>query len=415
VPAGGDFAARLLEETEEMMQAHGKRALRVIATAAGVALTVWLFAGDRGFAQAGQQPAARQAQRQGERPAQQPGATTFRLLTFDTGAGPRLGATIGNGEQDIVDVHNAILYLLTTGATEARTIPAIPIDMRSLIEAGSPSIAAVKSVYRTITDIRQGGKFSDPGGERRVFHPHAGVKFLPPVPNPTKVLGLAGNYIRKTQTGEAGSFDAVEYPSAFLKPPSSLTGHETEINLEDLLTAGVYEPEMTIVIGKRATNVPVSEAMDYVMGYTILNDVSSRDLPMGRHNSQGSTVSKGLDTFSPAGPYITLKEDVPNPHNLVITGVINGRKHEWPVPNGNTSYLTFTVPEMISYFSERMTLQPGDLIATGVPQPTMRFAAGDTVELTIGHLGTLRNRVVSKPVPGYKKFPPRTVAPVPTR
>jgi 2-keto-4-pentenoate hydratase/2-oxohepta-3-ene-1,7-dioic acid hydratase in catechol pathway len=80
-----------------------------------------------------------------------------------------------------------------------------------------------------------------------------------------------------------------------------------------------------------------------------------------------------------------------------------------------TSFLTFTVPEMVAYFSERLTLLPGDLIATGVPQPTMNFAAGDTVELTIGHLGTLRNRVVSKPVPGHKKFPPRTVAPVSVR
>lgn len=237
------------------------------------------------------------------------------------------------------------------------------------------------------------------------------MKFLPPVPNPSKVLGLAGNYIRKAPGGEAGSFDNVEYPSAFLKPPSALTGHDTEINLEGLLTKGVYEPEMTIVIGKKATNVPVSEAMDYVMGYTILNDVSSRDLPAGKHNSQGSTMSKGLDTFAPAGPYITLKEDVPDPHNLVITGVVNGKRHEWPVPNGNTSYLTFTVPEMIAYFSERMTLLPGDLIATGVPQPSMNFAAGDTVELAIGHLGTLRNRVVSKPVPGHKNFPPRKPSP----
>ena len=136
---------------------------------------------------------------------------------------------------------------------------------------------------------------------------------------------------------------------------------------------------------------------------------------MGRHTSQGSTVSKGLDTFAPVGPYITLKEEVPNPHNLVITGVVNGKRHEWPVPNGNTSFLTFTVQEMVSYFSERMTLLPGDLIATGVPQPSMEFAAGDTVELTVGHLGTLRNRVVSKPPAGYKKFPPRTVSPVAVR
>jgi 2-keto-4-pentenoate hydratase/2-oxohepta-3-ene-1,7-dioic acid hydratase in catechol pathway len=351
-------------------------------------------------------------QASGPQQAAQPGAATFRLLTFEVGnSGPRLGATVGNGEQDIVDVHNAILYLHASGAPQARSLPAIPIDMRSLIEAGAAPIEAVRTVYRAITAMESGGTFKEPGGDRRVFHPHAGVKFLPPVPNPTKVLGLAGNYIRKTTAGAAGDYDGVEYPSAFLKPPSALTGHEAEINLEGLLTKGVYEPELTIVIGKRATNVPISEAMDYIMGYTILNDVSSRDLPAGKHNSQGSTVSKGLDTFAPSGPYITLKEDVPDPHNLEITGVINGKKHEWPVPNGNTSYLTFNVPEIVAYFSERMTLMPGDLIATGVPQPSMNFAEGDTVELTIGHLGTLRNRMVSKPVPGHKKFPARTASP----
>jgi 2-keto-4-pentenoate hydratase/2-oxohepta-3-ene-1,7-dioic acid hydratase in catechol pathway len=384
-----------------MSRSNGKATFRIATTAALTVLSVWAFAEYRGAAQQTAQTTA-----------QQSGNTVFRLLTFEVGqSGPRLGATIGNGEQDIVDVHNAILYLFTSGAPEARTVSPIPIDMRSLIEAGPAPIAAVKSLYKTITTIKAGGKFTDPGGIHRVFHPHASATFLPPVPNPSKVLGLAGNYIRKTTAGQAGSFDDVQYPSAFLKPPSSLTGHEAEINLEGLLTKGVYEPELTIVIGKKAVNVPVSQALDYVMGYTILNDVSSRDLPMGKHTSQGSTVSKGLDTFAPAGPYITLKEDVPEPHNMVITGVVNGKRHEWPVPNGNTSFLTFTIAETVAYFSERMTLLPGDLIATGVPQPSMNFAAGDTVELTVGHLGTLRNRVVSKPVPGHKNFPPRTATP----
>jgi 2-keto-4-pentenoate hydratase/2-oxohepta-3-ene-1,7-dioic acid hydratase in catechol pathway len=384
-----------------MITVHGKSIVRITATAALTVLFVWAFADYRGL-----------AEQTGQTAAQQSGATTFRLLTFQVGqSGPRLGATVGNGEHEIVDVHNAILYLLTSGTAEGRGVSAVPIDMRSLIEAGPAPIATVKSVYKTVTTIKTSGKFTDPGGIQRVFHPHASVTFLPPVPNPSKVLGLAGNYIRKTPSGQAGSFDTVQYPSAFLKPPSALTGHDAEINLESLLTKGVYEPELTIVIGKKATNVPVSEAMDYVMGYTILNDVSSRDLPMGKHSSQGSTVSKGLDTFAPAGPYITLKEDVPDPHNLVVTGVINGKRHEWPVPNGNTSFLTFTVQETVAYFSERMTLLPGDLIATGVPQPSMNFAAGDTVELTVGHLGTLRNRVVSKPVPGHKNFPPRTATP----
>ena len=89
----------------------------------------------------------------------------------------------------------------------------------------------------------------------------------------------------------------------------------------------------------------MAQAMDYVFGYSILNDVSARDLPAGKHNSQGSMMSKGLDTFSPFGPYITLKEDVPDPHKLEVYAVLDGERHKWPVPNGNTSFLTFTVAE----------------------------------------------------------------------
>jgi len=350
------------------------------------------------------------AQEGAERPQEDPFAarakTTFRLLTFETGtSGPRLGTTVGTGEQEIVDVHNAIRYLKSVG--EARDWPPIPIDMLALIEAGDSSIKAVKSVHRAINTVKASGKFKEPGGEYRVFHSPASVKYLPPVLNPSKIFGLAGNYIRRTPEGKPGAFDFVEYPSTFLKPPSSLTGHNTEINLEGLLTTGVHEPEMAIIVGKKATNVSEADAMDYVMGYTVHNDVSSRDLKMGRHNSQGSTISKGLDTFAPTGPYITLKADVPNPHNLPIIGIVNGKP--WPIPNANTSFLTWTIAQHIAYLSERMTLLPGDIIATGVPGPVMVFKEGDVVELTIGHLGTLKNTVVSKPVPGHKVFPARVV------
>ena len=343
---------------------------------------------------------------------QDPG--TFRLLTFEAGAsGARLGTTRGNGDQDIVDVHNAVLYLLKSGAPEAKSVQYIPVDMRSLIEAGAPSINAVKAVHQAITSLRTSGKFVEPGGLHRVFHAPEAVRYLPPITNPSKIFGLAGNYIRRSPEGKPGAYDMAEYPSAFLKPPSSMIGHDQEINLEGLLTTGVHEPEFAIIVGKTATNVPAAQAMDYVMGYTILNDVSSRDLPAGQHSSQGSTMSKGLDTFAPTGPYITLKEDVPNPHNLAIGGVVNGRP--WTIPNPNTSFLTFTVAEHIVYLSERVTLVPGDIIATGVPAPVMTFQEGDLVELTIGNLGTLRSRVVSKPVPGHKNFPARAVAPVAIR
>jgi 2-keto-4-pentenoate hydratase/2-oxohepta-3-ene-1,7-dioic acid hydratase in catechol pathway len=340
--------------------------------------------------------------------AQAPG--TFRLLTFEAGAsGPRLGSTRGSGEQEVVDVHNAILQLIKAGAPEIKGLAPIPPDMRSLIEAGAPSLAAVRTVHDAITRLKASGRFTDPGGSQRVFYPERGIRYLPPVPNPSKIYGGAGAYQRKNADGTPGNYDKVEFPSFFLKPPTSLTGHESEINLEGLLTTGVHEPEMAAIIGRTATNVPVAQAMDYVVGYSILNDVSSRDLPEGKHQSQGSTMSKGLDTFSPFGPWLTLKEDVPDPHKLDVYALIDGVRHKWPVPNGNTSFLTFTVPEIVAYLSERHTLLPGDVISTGVPQPTVTFREGQTVEIVIEGLGTLRNRVVSRPVPGHVKFPARKV------
>jgi 2-keto-4-pentenoate hydratase/2-oxohepta-3-ene-1,7-dioic acid hydratase in catechol pathway len=344
----------------------------------------------------------------GDSVAQQPADNTFRLLTFKAGnSGPRLGTTRGNGDQDIVDVHNAVLYLIRTGAREVSGLAPIPIDMRSLIEAGDASIRSVKTVHDTITGLRDSGSFTEPGGAQRVFHPPAGVAYLPPIPNPSKILAGAGAYQRKNPDDTPGNYDNVAFPSFFFKPPSGLTGHNTDINLAGLLTRGVYEPEFAVIIGKRARFVPVSEVMDYIFGYTNFNDISSRDLPQGQHRSQGSNISKGLDTFTPTGPYITLKEDVPDPGNLHLIGVVNGVRHEWPHNNGNTSFLTFTLQESVSYLAERMTLEPGDIISTGVPSPSMPFQVGETIEVTIGNLGTLRNRVVSEPAPGWTPIQPR--------
>lgn len=335
---------------------------------------------------------------------------TFRLLTFEAGgSGPRLGATRGSGEQEVVDVHNAILALIKAGAPELKGLAPVPPDMLSLIEAGPASAAAVRTVHDAVTKLKAGGRFTD-GATHRVFYPERGIKYLPPVLNPSKIYGAAGAYLRKNADGTPGTYDNVEYPSFFLKPPSSMTGHESEINFDGLLTKGVHEPEMAVIISRTAKDVPVGKAMDHVFGYTILNDVSARDLGEGKHQSQGSVISKGLDTFSPVGPYITLKEDVPNVGNLEVYANIDGVRHKWPVPNGNTSFLTFGVAEQIAYLSERHTLLPGDIISTGVPQPSVPLKEGQTVEIVVEGLGTLRNKVVSKPAADHLKFPARKVA-----
>ena len=133
------------------------------------------------------------------------------------------------------------------------------------------------------------------------------------------------------------------------------------------------------MIGRRGKNVSEGDAFNYVFGYMVCNDVSSRDLQQGQHPTQGATFDKGLDTFSPCGPYLTLKEDVPDPQNLAISATINGQPS--PMPNSNTRFMTFKIPQIIAYISRRMTLETGDVFQTGVPAPVVPLKAGDTVEI----------------------------------
>ncbi len=122
------------------------------------------------------------------------------------------------------------------------------------------------------------------------------------------------------------------------------------------------------------------------------NDVSGRTLQTGASGTEGSSMTKGMDCFGPTGPYITLKEDVPDPYNLAMETKLNGEVHE--MDNANTSFMRHKIPAQLSLISHLMTLEPGDIIASGVPRPTAQLEAGDTVEISIERLGTLRNYVV---------------------
>jgi 2-keto-4-pentenoate hydratase/2-oxohepta-3-ene-1,7-dioic acid hydratase in catechol pathway len=339
-------------------------------------------------------------------------SSIFRLVTFQTTGELRLGATQGNGESGIVDIHNAILALMAAGAPEVRTLSYIPADMKSLIEVGDPAVAAVKTVYKAALAMKTSGKVVDPGGERRVFHPITAVKLRAPIPNPRNVFGMAGNYKSATPTAKpatppnpatqkpaSGLSRAPDptLPSFFLKSVAGIVGQDDEIVMNDLMKDGLpssHEAELAVIIGRRAKNVTEAQAMDYVFGYTVHNDVSGRTLRTGASTSEGSSMTKGMDTFAPLGPFLTLKEDVPDPYNLAIETKLNGKV--WPMPNAHTKYMEHRIAFSVSYLSRIMTLLPGDILATGVPAPTAPLNAGDTVEITIERLGTLRNRVVGK-------------------
>lgn len=340
-------------------------------------------------------------------------ASIFRLVTFQAAGELRLGATQGTGGADIVDIHNAILALTAAGAAEVKRLPYIPADMKSLIQVGAPAVEGVKTVYRAALAHKGRAGFVDPGGERRVFHPPTAVRLRAPIPNPQKLFGIAGNYRRPgdppppppladppARTGLGRTPDP-GLPSLFLKSVSAIVGPDDEIVMTDLLKNGypsTHEAELAVVIGKRMKNVREADVMDYVFGYTIHNDVSGRTLRTGASGSEGSAMTKGMDTFAPLGPYITLKEDVPDPHNLALETRLNGKVFE--MPNAHTKYMRHKIPTALSLLSAIMTLEPGDIVATGVPMPTAQLEAGDTVEISVERLGTLRNYVVlhaSKP------------------
>lgn len=206
------------------------------------------------------------------------------------------------------------------------------------------------------------------------------VQILPPVV-PTKVVCLGLNYLKHAQ--EIG-FDIPSEPLLFLKPPSSVVGYGSVIRKPPGLSRLDYEAEMAVVIGKTCAGVSTADALTYVLGYTCLNDVSARDY----QDKDGQwTRAKGFDTFCPIGPVIST--DVVDPDNLAIKARLNGRL----VQDSTTADLIFKTAETISYISHIMTLEAGDVIATGTPAGIGPMQPGDVIEVEIADIGVLKNTV----------------------
>ncbi len=202
-------------------------------------------------------------------------------------------------------------------------------------------------------------------------------RFLPPV-KPTKIVCVGLNYV---DHAEELNMEIPEEPIIFLKPPSAVIGHEDVIVMPKISRRVDYEGEIAVVIGKKCKNVKREEAMDYVLGYTCFNDVTARDL----QSKDGQwTRAKSFDTFAPIGPYIVTEM----PEKLKIKTRLNGRV----VQKSDTSNLIFDIPTLIEFISNVMTLEKGDVIATGTPAGVGMLRSGDVVEVEVNGL-TLRNYV----------------------
>jgi 2-keto-4-pentenoate hydratase/2-oxohepta-3-ene-1,7-dioic acid hydratase in catechol pathway len=225
--------------------------------------------------------------------------------------------------------------------------------------------------------------------------PLAQTELLPPVPRPGKIVAIGRNYREHVDEEQSAAPPA---PLIFAKWPSAVIGDGAEITWDDRLTQQVdWEAELAVVIGSPARNVSVESALDHVLGYACLNDVSARDLQFG--DGQW-TRGKSLDTFCPMGPAIVTRDEIPDPQKLAIRCLVDGE----PVQESSTERMFFSVAEIISHCSSSFTLKPGDVIATGTPggvgvfrDPPRFLKNGSVVAVEIEGVGRLTNhcRVVA--------------------
>ncbi|MFD2368701.1 fumarylacetoacetate hydrolase family protein [Brevibacillus sp. GCM10020057] len=226
--------------------------------------------------------------------------------------------------------------------------------------------------------------------EDDLFHAEADLTFAPSVPAPSKIICVGLNY--KKHADECN----MAYPTApilFSKFANALAGHQEDVPLPAASAKVDYEAELAIVIGKLAKDVTEQDALSYVYGYSTANDVSARDLQFA---SSQWLLGKTCDKFCPLGPYLVSADEAGNPDQLQIRTWVNGEVRQ----NSNTSDMIFSCPEIISYISRHMTLQPGDVILTGTPEGVITglpveqqvwLKDGDVVTVEIENLGQLTN------------------------
>ena len=223
----------------------------------------------------------------------------------------------------------------------------------------------------------------------------ADVRLAAPVKRPGKIICIGLNYRKHAE--ESGMAVPTE-PVVFFKASSSVVGPNDQIVIPKNSVKTDWEVELAVVIGKKASYVSEEEALDYVAGYVLHNDVSEREFQLERGGQW--VKGKSCDTFAPLGPYLVTSDEVANPNSLNLWLKLNGEK----VQDGNTNDFVFNVQEVISYLSQFMSLMPGDIISTGTPagvglgfNPPKYLKHGDVIELGIEGLGTARQEVIDYP------------------
>ncbi len=262
------------------------------------------------------------------------------------------------------------------------------LSMLDLISAGAEGLAFARYVLES------------PGLFDTARLPTSDVQLLAPIPRtPRNVFCLGRNYAEHVQEDNVSrdkETELPEHPQFFTKPSSAIIGEGGGIRYDEKVTRRLdYEVELAVVIGVGGRDIPAEDAMSHVFGYTIVNDVTARDLQR-RHDQWFK--GKGLDTSCPMGPYIVTADEIADPHALRIELDVNGQKRQ----DASTAAMIFKIPETIASLSAGLTLEPGDVIATGTPSgvgyamnPRQWLKIGDVITCRIEGLGSLTNTVVA--------------------
>lgn len=279
----------------------------------------------------------------------------MKLTTFDDGAGPRLGALIGDRIADL-------------------TSAGLPVTMLGYIQAGPTAWQQAASVLQTAS-LR--------------WVDAAQARLLAPLPNPGKIVAIGLNYMDHCREQ---NIPAPDRPLVFTKFNSAITGPDQPISWDPEVTNQVdYEVELGVIIGQTARRVEASQALEHVFGYTIVNDISARDV---QFSDRQWVRAKSMDTFCPMGPVIVTADEIPDPQALHIVCRVN----QVALQDSSTAEMVFNVRELISRLSHSFTFEPGDLISTGTPdgvgvfrKPQIFLKPGDTVDCEIEKIGLLKN------------------------
>jgi 2-keto-4-pentenoate hydratase/2-oxohepta-3-ene-1,7-dioic acid hydratase in catechol pathway len=304
----------------------------------------------------------------------------MRLATFvDPALGyeARFGIVSGENIVDVVAVANAL----------NRAVPATSV--KSALTSGAHTIKALEELVTA-------------AGRAKLLRPLAGLKFLPPIPDPSKFFCVGKNNKKHREELLANKMltEIPNEPTGFIKLISTMSGDGDEVVKPVDITTLDYEPELCYVVGKRAHGVKKAEAMDYISGFTLMNDVSAREIQK-REVASGSRfwTAKNMPGFAPVGPFILTMDEVTDTDNLWVTCDVNGKQRL----RANTGDYLYKIADVLEHFSRYVVFEPGDLIAMGAPsgvavgQPNaaeLYLQPGDDMVISFEGLMSLRTRIV---------------------